>query len=138
MDLTSGTAVNGPNTWLDLFDYGTERLDGIGEGYIVFNNVQSATTRTFRRNNHWIVEVDAISRTGGAVMRPDRTFRFVDGMLVAEGDVALRRYGDGNVWAEIDVTTASQPARPIAGQGRTLWIRSVRRRLDFRLPSPHR
>ena len=78
-------------------------------------------TKHFLHNGHWMVDVagigappdeyegdrrDAIIAThwGGGLVRPDRTFRFVDGTLVVEFDVAagMLAYHDG--WPEIVVT----------------------------------
>ncbi len=85
-----------------------------------------ALTKHFLHNGHWMVDVagtgappdeyegdrrDAIVAThwGGGLVRPDRTFRFADGRLTVEFDMAagMRAYHDG--WPEIVVTTASRP-----------------------------
>ena len=59
---------------------------------------------------------DVYTQPGGTQMRPDRSFRFENGKLVVELDVAagIEDY-DGFAWPELTVTTASSPAVSAAG-----------------------
>lgn len=122
------TARSGPNSWVDLFDSGLEHAR-LPSTYRVFEAARPSTvtlTRHFMHNGHWMVDVagkgslpdeyegdrrDAQDAThwGGGLLRPDRTFRFEDGRLVVEFDMAagMLAYHDG--WPEIVVTTAAAP-----------------------------
>jgi hypothetical protein len=106
------------NAWLDAFNHGLTDAD-IGGGYRVFAGgagQQFLDARYFRHNDHWMVDVrgrnapGAEANWGGTVMRPDRGFRYVDGRLVVEADVAagIAEYA-GGAWPEIVVTTAPAP-----------------------------
>ena len=123
------TAHSGPNSWVDRFDSGLDHT-AFPSTYKVFDAARPSSTVTltkhFLHNGHWMVDVagtgappdeyegdrrDAIVAThwGGGLVRPDRTFRFADGRLTVEFDVAagMLAYHDG--WPEIVVTTASRP-----------------------------
>ena len=123
------TARSTANSWLDLFDGGADHA-AFPASYRVFEAARPASTVTLTRhllhNGHWMVDVagagappdeyegdrrDAIVAThwGGALVRPDRPFRFIDGRLSVEFDVAagMLAYHDG--WPEIVVTTAGAP-----------------------------
>jgi hypothetical protein len=113
------TFVQGDNSWVDEFDHGLSNAS-IGPGYQVFDKSGSSIDQSqhFRHNNHWMVDVSGQDADGpgpwnfgGATMRPDRTFRFVDGKLVVEIDVAagISEYG-GSAWPEVVLTTAANPA----------------------------
>lgn len=118
---TSGpsTYTEGSNSWLDEFGHGLSNAD-MGEGYEVFESEGSILrSQHFRHNNHWMVDVAGHGRNpdegppwnlGGATMRPERSFRFVNGKLVVEVDMAagIDEYA-GNAWPEIVVTTAPAP-----------------------------
>ncbi|MGH2627289.1 MAG: hypothetical protein ACRDHY_11635 [Anaerolineales bacterium] len=104
------------NSWLDDFDHGLANAE-LGAGYRAFDR-QGASVQDsihFRHNNHWMVDVRAGEEDlGGASMRPDRSFRFADGMLVVEADVAAGVAGyAGNAWAEIGISTAAAPTGTI-------------------------
>ncbi|MGH2353026.1 MAG: hypothetical protein ACRDJN_15560, partial [Chloroflexota bacterium] len=110
------TVTQGPNSWLDEFNHGLSTAD-LGAGYQVFERGSLNRTAHFRHNDHWMVDVNGVDQdgpgpwnVGGATMRPDRTFRFQNGKLVVEADVAagVAEYG-GEVWPELVVTTAPQP-----------------------------
>jgi hypothetical protein len=113
------TFVNGANSWVDDFNHGASMAD-MGTGYVMFNNSSidaPGKTGFFRHNNHWMVDIYAPGEVGGAQMRPDRSFKFSNGKLVIETDVAanILDYGGNadsteNEWPEIDVSTASSPA----------------------------
>jgi len=120
LELTSGppTLQAAPNAWVDDFDHGLSFAE-IGEGYRVFDHAPafSATCSSghFRHNNHWMADVGT-DGCEGVMMRPDTSFRFVEGKLVVETTVAagINAYG-GAVWPEIVVTNAPQPTTPHAG-----------------------
>jgi hypothetical protein len=113
------TFVNGVNSWVDNFDHGASMAD-MGPGYVMFERSSlSGTARTghFRHNNHWMVDVYAPGQTGGAQMRPDRSFHFENGKLIVEAVVATpNEVYQGFAWPEITVTTASSPASSAAGR----------------------
>lgn len=123
------TARSGANSWVDLFDSGLDHA-AFPSTYTVFEAARPSSTvgltKHFLHNGHWMVDVagtgappdeyegdrrDAVVAThwGGGLVRPDRTFRFADGKLTVEFDVAagMLAYHDG--WPEIVVTTASHP-----------------------------
>lgn len=113
------TFVEGPNAWLDEFDHGLEHA-ALGDGYRVFEREGPSINKAlhFRHNDHWMVDVNGVDQDGGApwnfggaLMRPDRAFRFQSGTLVVEVDVAagIAEYG-GAAWPEIVVTTAPAPS----------------------------
>jgi hypothetical protein len=126
---SSSTARPTASSWIDLFDGGADHA-AFPASYKVFEAARPASTvtltRHFLHNGHWMVDVagrgappdeyegdrrDAIQAThwGGGLVRPDRTFRFIDGRLTVEFDVAagMLAYHDG--WPEIVVTTANAP-----------------------------
>jgi hypothetical protein len=123
------TARSTPTSWLDRFDGGDEHA-AFPASYRVFDAARPSSTvtltRHFLHNGHWMVDVagtgaspdeyegdrrDAIVAThwGGGLVRPGRTFRFIDGRLSVEFDVAagMLAYHDG--WPEVVVTTARAP-----------------------------
>jgi hypothetical protein len=123
------TARSSANSWIDLFDGGVDHAT-FPTSYRVFEAARPSSTvtltRHFLHNGHWMVDVagtgappgeyegdrrDAIIAThwGGGLVRPDRTFRFADGKLTVEFDMAagMLAYHDG--WPEIVVTTAGAP-----------------------------
>ena len=131
LPLASGVSTARPtaNGWVDRFDSGLEHA-AFPSTYRVFEAGRPSSTVTltkhFLHNGHWMVDVagrgappdeyqgdprDAILGThwGGGLVRPDRTFRFVDGKLTVEFEMAagMLAYRDG--WPEIVVTTAGAP-----------------------------
>lgn len=122
------TARSAANSWVDRFDSGLDHTR-FPTVYRVFDAARSSTvslTRHFVHNGHWMVDVagsggspdeyegdrrDVLLAThwGGGLVRPDRTFRFADGRLTVEFEVAagMLAYHDG--WPEIVVTTAAAP-----------------------------
>jgi len=133
LPLTAGVSTarstgNSGNSWVDLFDSGLDHTT-FPTTYRVFEAARAPTvtlTRHFIHNGHWMVDVagkgappdeyegdrrDALTAThwGGGMVRPDRTFRFADGRLTVEFDMAagMLAYHDG--WPEIVVTTAAAP-----------------------------
>lgn len=131
--LTTGmdSAMRGANSWTDDFKTGAVNAR-IPTSYRVFELGRPHTSSIFRtlhfaHNGHWMVDVaghgsplDVYSgsaddfavgpNNGGALMRPEAPFRFENGRLVIEVDVAagMDSYGD-HAWPEIVVTTAEAP-----------------------------
>jgi hypothetical protein len=108
------TRVDGANSWVDDFDTGMNmgRFQDGDMGYRVFPDIDNGAPRRsllFLNQNHWMVDT-AGGSNGGVLVRPDRSFRFEDGKLVIEADVAagLPAYSD-SASAEIDVSTAPAP-----------------------------
>jgi hypothetical protein len=111
------TAVAGDNTWLDEFDHGLSLASFAGTRYKVFENLGFVhRTLHWRHADHWMVDVasprgyPAGWNRGGAMMRPDQPFRFVNGKLVIEADVAagMTAYGT-NAWPELLISTGATP-----------------------------
>ncbi len=131
--LTNGvdSAIPGESSWTDEFRSGVVNAR-LSTSYRVFELGRTRAssvfrTQTFAHNGHWMVDVaghgaplgiypDSVDdfaigpNNGGALMRPDRAFRFEDGRLVVEVDVAagMNSYGD-HAWPEIVITTADAP-----------------------------
>lgn len=116
------TAESGPNTWIDDFDHGLSLADMSGSGYQVFEDLGNAhRTLHWRHADHWMVDIapDAPDTafpdgsSGGAMLSPDRTFRFEDGALVIETELAASmpgyQVGVGSAWGEVDISTGSAP-----------------------------
>lgn len=116
------TFVNGANSWLDEFNHGLTNAS-LGSGYRVFTSADAGQDDKlvrqahFRHADHWMVDIQGRDRDGGppwnyggATMRPDRSFRFENGRLVVEADVAagISQYA-GSAWPELTVTTAPAP-----------------------------
>jgi hypothetical protein len=110
------TIVNGPNSWLDDFDHHLSNAD-LGPGYRIFETPVPGQGvilgQHFRHNEHWMVDLHTRdtpggpTHGGGVLMRPDRSFRAVNGRLVIEADVAagIQEY-QTLVWPELIITTA--------------------------------
>jgi hypothetical protein len=89
-----GTGIDthgqGANFWLDDFDHGQTHAS-LNSAYRTFVGDIPAEIH-FQHNNHWMADLQASSAWNGgnrgAVMRPDRSFRFEEGRLVIEADVA--------------------------------------------------
>lgn len=112
------TAVSRGNSWVDEFDHGQSFASLVDRSYRVFDDVGFVhDTVHWRHADHWMVDVATNPPgkpqgwvRGGAMMRPDRSFRFEDGMLVVEADAAaaVDDYG-ANAWPELVVTTGAEP-----------------------------
>jgi hypothetical protein len=94
-------------------------LDDGDMGYRVFTDVEHSgprTSRAFVNQNHWMVDT-AGGANGGVLVRPDRSFRFENGRLVVEADVAaaIPAYSD-SASAEIDVSAAPEPTGRVVDQ----------------------
>jgi hypothetical protein len=104
------TLTQGANSWVDEFNHGASMAD-LGPGYKQYNNqVEIRTAGHFRHNEHWMVDIQPDGGNGMAMMRPDRSFRFQNGKLVVEADVAagIEDYGN-HVWTELVVSTSPTP-----------------------------
>jgi hypothetical protein len=124
----ASTFVNGANSWVDDFQHHASMAE-LGPGYGTFERSSlggTAKTGHFRHNEHWMADVYAQGQTGGTQMRPNRSFRFQNGKLVVEVDVAagIEDY-DGFAWPELTVTTASSPAVSAAGRMGPTPARSI-------------
>ena len=115
------TRVDGTNSWVDEFDTGMDmgRFQDGDMGYRVFPDIDNGGPRRsllFLNQNHWMVDTGGGSN-GGVLVRPDRGFRFEEGRLVIEADVAagLPAYSD-SASVEIDVSTASAPTGRVVDQ----------------------
>lgn len=108
------TRLSTPNGWLDEFDtrISMGRLTDRDMDYRLFQDIEHRGTRrsaVFVNNDHWMVDT-ADGSNGGVLIRPDRGFRFENGRLVIEADVAagVPEYSD-SASVEIVVTTAPEP-----------------------------
>lgn len=107
------TRVNQGNGWIDGFGTGAAmgRLTDGDMGYRLFDVEHGGTRRAgvFVNNDHWMVDT-AAGTHGGVLLRPDRGFRFENGKMIVEADVAagVPEYSD-SASVEIVVTTAPAP-----------------------------
>jgi hypothetical protein len=85
-------------------------------GYRVFDRAGESPGRSqhWINQNHWMVDAKD-GFTGGASIRPDRSFKFENGKFVVEGDfaAAIPEYG-ADTWGEITITSAPAPTGVIA------------------------
>lgn len=112
------TSRQGANTWLDEFDHGLSFADFANTPYRIFETLGVHQTIHWRHANHWMVDIApdgpdeaaTNSAIGGAMLRPDRTFRFQEGMLRVDTEYAagLPAY-DAQAWGEIIITTGDHP-----------------------------
>jgi hypothetical protein len=131
------SALRGPNSWVDEFSSGATNAR-LASSYRVFESPRLGRTTVarsehFAHKGHWMADVDGRGappgvyegsiadfelgpNNGGALLRPDAGFRFDDGRLVVEVDVAagMTAYDD-KAWPEIVVTTAPAPSRETNG-----------------------
>ena len=113
-----GTSAQQNNSWSDDFNHGLSFADFENTNYQTFEVLgEIHDSIHWRHANHWMVDLaphaegQEIGGThGGAMLSPDRSFRFKSGKLVIEADVAvaISAYG-AEAWPEIVVTTGSQP-----------------------------
>lgn len=128
------SAVSSGDSWADAWTGGSAH-GALPASYLVFENARRASgaltsiyrTQHVAHNGHWMVDIAGHGaplgmyeasaadfytgpNNGGALMRPNTGFRFEDGRLVVEVEVAagMSSYGD-RVWPEIVVTTAAAP-----------------------------
>ena len=87
----ASTFVNGANSWVDDFEHGASMAD-LGPGYVRFEKSSLQTGRVRPRSGTtttgWSTCWRPAARSVAADMLPDRSFRFQDGKLVVETDVA--------------------------------------------------
>ncbi len=112
---TSSTAEN---HWVDSFQHGLSLANFDGTAYRLFNNLDVYQTIQWRHADHWMVDIapdseeDAESNnaTGGAMLRPDRTFRFQAGKFTVDTDFAagIADYNP-DAWGEIIISTGDHP-----------------------------
>ncbi len=104
----AATFINTDNAWQDEFNHHLSQAP-IGSGYRQFSFGKTKRQQHFRHANHWMQDLD-LSNRGGVSLRPNSSFRFVNGKLVIEADLAaaINEYQD-SLWGEITITTASQP-----------------------------
>jgi hypothetical protein len=122
------TAVTGTNSWVDSFESGLSHAQ-MSDGYRVFEQARDSRifrTKHFAHNGHWMVDVAGSGNPigeyaedlrdllpavnwGGALMRPDRTFRFSEGRFVVEFDVAAGMLAYREGWPEVVLSTAAAP-----------------------------
>lgn len=152
MPLAAGVAdtfVQGPNSWVDDFDHGAS-MAALGGGYRVFEAIDEIPRSvTFRHNEHWMVDLgpefdDDAYEQGGSYLRADRAFRFQNGVLVVEMDVAatIDEYEAIGGWPEIVISTAAAPTErgstPIPDEGYAYGhfrnAHTIGIRLDQRVP----
>jgi hypothetical protein len=110
----------GPNRWAD--DFGGTGVPaavadrpGWRSGYFVYDNVGGRITQTeqYRVAGGWAADVCCGRDYGGTLLRPDRSFRFVDGRFVIEADVSTPdSYGNPGAvaWPELALSTEAHPA----------------------------
>jgi hypothetical protein len=107
------TRVSAPNGWVDEFDTGISmgRLTDGDMDYRLFQveNRGARRSAVFVNNDHWMVDTTG-GANGGMLLRPDRGFRFDNGRLVVEADVAagVPEYSD-SASAEIVISTGPAP-----------------------------
>jgi len=125
------TAIAGPNSWVDAFGSSAEHT-AMPAGYKVFEAGPPSIYRSvhFVHNGHWMVDVQShgvpseryvggkpdpreASDFGGAIVRPDRAFRAVDGRIVVEADTSAGMEAYTDAWPEIVITTAPAPGAVI-------------------------
>jgi hypothetical protein len=106
------TRVSGANDWVDTFGGidGYARLNDGDMDYRVFDGVAGiARSKHLLSGDHWIDD-NKLQYTGGAMLRPNRTFRAENGKLVVEGDVSAgKQVYRGNAWPEFVISTAPEP-----------------------------
>jgi hypothetical protein len=108
--------------WTDSFQTNVQmgQFNNGQMGYHVFNSLTSSGATDagqvqslhFVNNNHWMIDMS--HNNGGAAISPAQSFRFENGKLVIEGDVAagIPGYFDSGgdiVWPEITWSTAAAP-----------------------------
>lgn len=131
------TRVTGTNDWVDEFQtnvpmgqfgepmpqsgfpngngyYGWKESSSMD--YRIFNNLLTANqnnglkTQGFINNNHWMFDMCCSKTEGGVLVSPNKSFKFENGKLVVEADVAaaIGDYpgGGADVFPEIDITNS--------------------------------
>jgi len=116
------TRVSGANDWVDTFT-GVTNMGRFNDGdydYRVFDNIKSSgnpvpfKTQHFTNNNHWMDD-NSGGQLGGTMIRPNRSFKFENGKIVVEADVAagitgyVGANGGDTAWVEMEVSAAPSP-----------------------------
>lgn len=124
-----GTSGQEANTWHDEFEHGLTFGNFPGDAYRVFEGLGVHQSIHWRHANHWMVDIapDALAQSGsnnaigGAMMRPERTFRFQEGNLRVDTDYAagIPAYS-ASAWGEIIITTGDHPVYHGNAQGEEL------------------
>jgi len=106
------------NRWVDGFQHGLSFANFDGTAYRIFNNLDVYQTIHWRHAFHWMVDIapeseeNATSNNaiGGAMLRPDRTFRFQGGDFTVDTDFAagIAAYNP-DAWGEIIISTGDHP-----------------------------
>ena len=112
------TSSQDANTWRDEFEHGLSFGNFTGDAYRIFETLGVHQSLHWRHANHWMVDIapDAPAQRGlndaigGAMVRPERTFRFQDGVLRIDTDYAagIPAYS-ATAWGEIIITTGDHP-----------------------------
>lgn len=112
------TAQAGTNAWQDDFDHDLSFSDFTGTSYVVFEKVGYIHNSIhWRHANHWMVDVASHEQSipagwvrGGALLRPNQSFQFVNDKFVVEAVVAagIEPY-ETDAWPEIVISTSSSP-----------------------------
>ncbi|MEZ4727769.1 MAG: hypothetical protein R3E79_11630 [Caldilineaceae bacterium] len=112
------TSIAGDNQFFDAFDHHLSFANFDNTAYRLFDGIGVYHSIHWRHADHWMVDVapegpekaQANDAIGGAMVRPDRTFRFQDGVLRVDTEYAagLPAYGAA-AWGEIIITTADHP-----------------------------
>ncbi len=122
------TRVTGANDWIDEFHTNIQmmRFNDGDLDYRVFDGVvstrdNSGKTQHFINNNHWMDD-NRGNFSGGAMLRPNKVFKFENGKIVAEADVAMgipcyqdgcTQFGGDEAWPEIVFTQAPVPTNDV-------------------------
>ena len=112
------TSTASDNVWVDEFDHHLHFGSFAGAAYRIFERLAVHKSLHWRHADHWMVDIapdapDQISADdaiGGAMLRPERTFRFQEGRLRVDTDYAagVPAYG-ATAWGEIIITTGDHP-----------------------------
>ncbi len=112
------TSSQSTDTWLDEFEHALSFGNFTGAAYRIFDNLGVYKSIHWRHASHWMVDIapdppeqsGANHAIGGAMLRPDRTFRFQNGQLRVDTEYAagVPAY-DPSVWGEIIITTGDHP-----------------------------
>lgn len=107
------TAVRGANTWRDDFTHGQTLTNFPTSSYKVFETLGGvAQSKHWLHANHWMVDIapSSTSGVGGAMIRPDATFTFQNGVLSVEHVVSAGHQDyTVNDWHEVILTNAAAP-----------------------------
>ncbi len=118
VNMGEDTSTVEANGWFDGFEHGLSFATFDGTAYRLFNNLDVYRTIQWRHADHWMVDIAPESEaeaannnaTGGAMLRPDRTFRFQQGKFTVDTDFAagIAAYNPA-AWGEIILTTSDHP-----------------------------